>query len=629
MSYDSSKRFKDITNQTFGRLAALYRMHNYHKKGTYWLCVCECGKLTEVDRRKLQSGNTKSCGCLNKEGNHRTHNKTGTRLYRIWQGMKRRCYNSNNKKYKNYGARGIKICDEWLNDFQVFYNWAMDNGYRESLTIDRIDNDDDYKPSNCRWATLSEQANNRRSNTLISYAGYTYNLTQWGKILNLSHSVLSHRYRSNYDIIEMLTKRTDDKHLYPHQVRILADLYKYNKCAMFLEMGTGKTITGAIKAASYEQPILIVCPKSVILQWLDCFAEWCKDYCVYDLTKKKQLEQFMASSNDLKMGVINYESCWRRSELLKLKSFTLILDESQAISNPTSKQSKGICKLPFDNIILLSGTPCANARYDKLYTQLKLLGLQMNKRSYEDRYCNFFEMENAGVKFRVLSRTNPYKHTEELKNTIKTLGGRFMKTDEVIDLPEQRFINVWVNKSKYYKTFEKDGYVDCGEVEYISNGPAQDMLYLRQLCNSSEKLDMLRTLIEGTNDRIVVFYNFDIELKALQQLCKKLKRPISYINGHEKNLNCYNNNEDSITLVQYQSGSAGVNLQKANKMIYYSPPVKSDFFEQSKKRIHRIGQNNKCTYWKLITHDSIEQKIYRTLKLKQDYTERLFEHDKD
>ena len=177
--------------------------------------------------------------------------------------------------------------------------------------------------------------------------------------------------------------------------------------------------------------------------------------------------------------------------------------------------------------------------------------------------------------------------------------------------------------------FEIDGYVDCGECEFISNGPAQDMLYLRQLCNSENKIGMLKTLVESTNDRVIIFYNFDIELELLQQFMQKLKRPISFINGHKKDLSCYNKFEDSVTLVQYQSGSSGVNLQKANKIIYYSPPIKSDFYEQSKKRIHRIGQDKKCTYWKLITRDSIEQRIYNTLDKKRDYTEELFKHDKD
>ena len=628
-SYDSSKRFKDITGQKFGRLTALHRLHNYHKKGTYWLCECECGNLKEINYRNLRNNNTKSCGCLCKEGTHHTHNKTNTKLYNVWCGMKSRCYYKNHNKYDRYGARGIVVCDEWKDDFETFYNWAMENNYKEGLTIDRIDNDGNYEPINCRWVTNKEQSNNRSTNVNIYYNGYNYNLAQWGNILNLSHAVLSHRYHNNYDTTEMLTKRTDDKHLYPHQVKILADLYEYKNCALYLDMGLGKTITGAIKAVSYHNPILIVCPKSVIPQWLDCFRDWCKDWTCYDLTKKKQLEQFISDNNIQRMGVINYESCWRRPELQKVKGVTLMLDESQAIANNTSKQTKGVFKIDHKNCILLSGTPASNARYDKLYTQLKLLGLQMNKRSYEDRYCNFFEMENAGIQFRVLSRSSPYKHVQELKDTIKNLGGRFMKTEEVLDLPDQRFINVFVNKSKDYKTFETEGYVDCGDVEYISNGPAQDMLFMRQLCNSKSKLEMLKTLVESTNDRIVIFYNFDIELKLLQQCISKLKRPMSFINGHEKNLNCYNNNDDSITLVQYQSGSAGINLQKANKMIYYSPPVKSDFYEQSKKRIHRIGQENKCTYWKLITRDSIELKIYKTLDLKRDYNDELFRRDYD
>lgn len=388
-----------------------------------------------------------------------------------------------------------------------------------------------------------------------------------------------------------------------------------------------KTYCGSYKAVSFNKPILIICPKSLISQWIEHFNDVHSEWGTYDLTKKKRLNEFMCAERINKVGIINYESAWRKPELLKLRDFTLMLDESQAISNNTSKQTKGVVKLKFDNLVLLSGTPCSNARYDKLYTQLKMLGLHMNKRSYEDRYCNFFDMEKSGIKFRVLSKTNPYKNVDELKQVMKGLGCVFMRTDEVLDLPEQRFINVWVPPSKYYKTFVKDGYVDCGDTEYISSSPATDMLYARQLCNSKEKLEMVRTLIEGTEDRVIIFYNFNCELELLQQLVQKLKRPISYVNGSVKNLNCYNNNSDSVTLVQYQSGSSGVNLQKASKIIYYSPPIKSDFFEQSKKRIHRIGQDNKCTYWKLITNNSIELNIYNTLAKKQDYNEELFKHE--
>lgn len=417
--------------------------------------------------------------------------------------------------------------------------------------------------------------------------------------------------------------------LYPHQIKVLQQTDKYNRVAYYLDMGLGKTYCGSVKATSFDVPILIVCPKSLVSQWLQHFEDNHQEWTRYDLTKKKQLENYITDGINLRIGVINYESCWRRPELQKVKGITLVLDESQAIANNTSKQTKGIMKLDYKNVILLSGTPASNARYDKLYTQLKLLGLNMNKRSYEDRYCNFFEMENAGIKFRVLSKKNPYKNVDELKSTMKDLGCVFMKTEDVLELPQQRFIDVLVGKSKYYKTFEKDGYVDCGDVEYISNGPAQDMLYLRQLCNSENKIGMLKTLVESTNDRVIIFYNFNSELELLQQFMQKLKRPISYINGHQKDLKCYNEHEDSVTLVQYQSGSSGVNLQKANKIIYYSPPVKSDFFEQSKKRIHRIGQEDKCTYWKLITRDSIEQQIYNVLDQKKDYTDELFRRVND
>lgn len=552
---------------------------------------------------------------------------SNTRLYRIYKTMKTRCYNKNRDDYLKYGKRGITICDAWLNDFMSFYDWSMNNGYDDNLTIDRIDNNKGYSPDNCRWVDRKVQANNTRRNKYISYENETYTISQWAEILNIGQSVLSHRLGSNWKTDEILTKRTDGKTLYNYQVKILADLYNHKSAGIFYEMGLGKTIIGSIKATSYKIPILIISPKSVCPQWLEHFKEWHKEYKGYNLTNKKGLEAFINDDNKLKVGVINYDLCYRREELLKLQNYTLILDESHTISNSKSKRTKSIMKLKFDNVLLLSGTPASNSEYMKLYSQLKLLGLNMNKKDYEDRYGNWFTMEMNGIKFRVLSKKHPYKHVDELKNKMYNLGCRFKKTDEVIELPEQRFINVWVQPSKYYKTFVKDGYVDCGDSEYISSSPATDMLYARQLCNSKEKLEMVRTLIEGTEDRVIIFYNFNCELELLQQLVQKLKRPISYVNGSVKNLNCYNNNSDSVTLVQYQSGSSGVNLQKASKMIYYSPPIKSDFFEQSKKRIHRIGQDNKCTYWKLITNNSIELNIYNTLAKKQDYTEELFKHE--
>lgn len=134
----------------------------------------------------LQSGSVKSCGCLHLEINRTilrtlniTHDKTNTKLYQVWSSMKQRCYHGNNKNYKHYGGRGIIMCDEWLNDFMNFYNWSMDNGYDDTLTIDRIDVNGNYEPSNCRWATMKQQNRNQRRTIYFTYNNETHCLKEW------------------------------------------------------------------------------------------------------------------------------------------------------------------------------------------------------------------------------------------------------------------------------------------------------------------------------------------------------------------------------------------------------------------------------------------------------------------
>lgn len=220
-----------------------------------------------------------------------------------------------------------------------------------------------------------------------------------------------------------------------------------------------------------------------------------------------------------------------------------------------------------------------------------------------------------------------YKNVARLMRKMKQHGCRFLTSAEVFDMPKQNFIEVKVKPTGAYKRFKKSGIIEIGGAELVGDTTLVKMLYERQLCSvyNIHKLEALYDLMESTNDRLVIFYNFNAELEQLQDACVDLNKPISIVNGNAKDLSAYEGCADSVTLVQYQAGAMGLNLQLANKVIYYSLPLSSELFEQSKKRIHRIGQDKPCFYYLMICRNSIEEKILASLKVRQDYTAKLFE----
>lgn len=200
-------KFQDLTGQRFGRLVAIKPIGKSKKHGTIWECQCDCGNTVNQPINKLVFDRVKSCGCYRKE--FKTFNAKydyKTRLYNIWNKMKDRCNNNKIDCYKNYGGRGIFVCKEWVDNFYNFKTWAINNGYDDSLTIDRINNNGNYEPNNCRWATRTQQANNTRTNRLLTYNGVTKTFTEWAKFLGIENSTLYGRIKRNLSEDEIFYK---------------------------------------------------------------------------------------------------------------------------------------------------------------------------------------------------------------------------------------------------------------------------------------------------------------------------------------------------------------------------------------------------------------------------------------
>lgn len=405
--------------------------------------------------------------------------------------------------------------------------------------------------------------------------------------------------------------------LLPHQQQVMEQTKDHNKVAYYLDMGLGKTFVGSEKMKALNTDInLVICQKSKLKDWYEHFKTFYSDYNTIIYNKKVPIK-------GKTVIIINYDLVWRRPELLELSNFTLMLDESSCIKNTTSNRTKFILKLKPENVILLSGTP-TGGKYEELYSQCKLLGWKISKKAFWETYIVTRKMEINGFSVPIVTG---YKNIDRLKTKLREYGAIFMKTEEVLDLPEQIDNVIKVESTREYKSFDKNRYIEFGGKEFVGDTSLTKMLYQRQFASqyNSNKTTMLKDLLESTNDRVIIFYNFTDELEKIEDMCIRMERPVSVVNGKRKDLLCYEKDDDSITLIQYQAGAMGLNLQKANKIVYFSLPLSSELFEQSKKRTHRIGQKNTCMYYYLITEKSIEEKIYEVLGTRRDFTNKLFE----
>lgn len=199
-------------NDKYGRLTVVEFIGVSKDRHKLWKCKCDCGNYTVVPTNSLTAGNTKSCGCLVREQKTTlTHGMRNTRLYRIWSSMKARCKYETHIEALNYHDRGITVCEEWNKNFESFAEWAKESGYNDRLTIDRIDVNGNYEPSNCRWVTQKEQCNNKRNNNIIIIDGVRHTVSEWSNIADVSRNTICNRIKRGvepYDAVFLKPKRS-------------------------------------------------------------------------------------------------------------------------------------------------------------------------------------------------------------------------------------------------------------------------------------------------------------------------------------------------------------------------------------------------------------------------------------
>ena len=393
--------------------------------------------------------------------------------------------------------------------------------------------------------------------------------------------------------------------------------------------GTGKTITSlALYEQSKLKKILIICIVSKVHDWQDELYNLCnQESIILDKGSTKNKELLKTKSNAF---IVSFESCWRLDkDLLNLinEDWFIIVDESHKIKNTKSKIGKFMNKLRLKTYskCILTGTPQSQGYID-YYNQLRFIDVFMERETdFKNKYCKY---ELTSFNGRYVKQLVGYTNVQELDRIIND-NCIFFKRDVGNDMiPSNIVVNI--DKHKSYDRFRKDKVF--GDV--IGDSMAAFRMGLKQLCSgfikdiqiSHNKIDWVKDFLDNFNERVVIFYNYNMELNALEDLCKTLNRPYSIYNGSTKDLSEFKRNTSGVVLCNYASASLGLNdLVLSYVCIMYSPTEDYINFTQSKKRIDRIGQTKKPLFYYLQTKNSIEVAIYNALKCGKNFDDKLFD----
>jgi len=419
-----------------------------------------------------------------------------------------------------------------------------------------------------------------------------------------------------------------ERTLFPHQAQALEATKDKTNAAYYYRPGSGKTLMAIATMARWTQEgerhsnaHIWICQKSKVADHVKDLIRYTRGANIYDLTKPKSLAGYLADEG-LKIGVINYDMIWRRAELLQISYETATFDESSLLQRWATKRTKACANLKAAHKQLLSGTP-VSGKYERIGTQARMLGWYVTYKELLERYCY---TQPLYIGSQGITQVTGYHDAADLRKRMEAVGAVFEPDNLDLNLPDARTIDIDCDAGKQWTVFRRRKVVTVDEHEFVGADPLSSLTAERQLCGSycRDKLARVADLLESLEGRrVIVFYAFQRDRDQLEAIVSKTGRNISTVDGRGSDLTAYERDEDSITLIQYQSGSMGLNLQKACYTIFYDAPLSCELYTQAQARTHRLKQRNTCTYYRLIA--GVENQIYQTLARGIDYTERLFE----